>query len=769
MNKTALVLLTIILSLTGIPSATSGQTFVKVNNPSNPINDTPPAANYSGAAWIDYNNDGLLDLFATRDQLFKNLGNGNFEKIESELGSNQLGNLGNGTTWGDVDNDGDLDCFIAGNTSLYYRNDGDDTFTPILDATLKPENDIRGWSAAFGDYNNDGYLDVVITHPAGFISFPATPSFLLKGNGDGRFTRVDDFEFSTILAPYTVPTWYDFDLDGDLDLFLASGPAGTAAPDYLYRNMLKETGTATLERIDDLSIGTDAQDGQVWNFIDYDNDGDLDAFLTNYGGAPDRFYINEDGEYYLLSNALTQTGNHLANSWGDFDNDGDLDVVVTSEEGNTFFINDNGSFTQTNTAFTKSGGTRGAVSGDYDNDGDLDLYFTGAQGEAQGLFENTTSNNNNFAKFKLIGIVSNRSAIGATIRIKAVINGSSVWQIRQISGQNSFNSQNSLIAHFGLADATTIDSVVVRFPSGQTTVLENLTVNTLHEITEPVTTGFLQGNFAGDKIFGYGSVEVTFRDLTRFDPQTPVISREWDFNGDGNTDSQAENPAYLYEEHGSYTVSLKVSTALESQTIVRENYIEIKQQPGLPVIISYLPSVTDTLIDKKGRVNFSVEAEDTTGQNISYAWFLNSSPKVTNPQYEYRSSSLAPTPRTDTVKVRVSNGFNDKEIIWLVHVDDLTGVEVEEGNIPENYQLSQNYPNPFNPSTKIKFSLPETTEVSLKVYDVLGKKIADLLSGELNTGRYVVTFNASGLSGGVYFYTLRTNNFHSTKKLVVLK
>ncbi|GJQ62945.1 MAG: hypothetical protein SCALA702_19980 [Melioribacteraceae bacterium] len=763
------IILTFILLIAGIPEKLTAQTFEKVSDPSNPINDTPPATNYSGAAWIDYNNDGLLDLFATRDQLFKNLGNGNFEKIVSDLGSNQLGNLGNGTTWGDVDNDGDLDCFIAGNTSLYYRNDGDDIFTPILDATLKPENDIRGWSAAFGDYNNDGFLDVVITHPAGFISFPATPSFLLKGNGDGRFTRVDDFEFSTILAPYTVPTWYDFDLDGDLDLFLASGPAGTAAPDYLYRNMLKETGIATLERIDDLAIGTDAQDGQVWNFIDYDNDGDLDAFLTNYGGASDRFYINEDGEYNLVSNALTQTGNHLANSWGDFDNDGDLDVVVTSETGNTFFVNENGNFTQTNTAFTKSGSTRGAVSGDYDNDGDLDLYFTGIQGEAQGLFKNTTSNGNNFAKFKLAGTVSNRSAIGATIKIKAMINGAPVWQIRQISGQNSFNSQNSMIAHFGLADATTIDSVVVRFPSGQTTVLENQDVNTLHEITEEVTTGFLQGNFSGDNVFGYGSLEVNFKDLSRFDPLSPVISREWDFNGDGNTDSQEKNPAFLYETTGNYTVSLKVSTALENQTIIRENYVSIEQLPGVPVILSYMPTFTDTLIDKKGSVNFSVEAEDTTGQNISYAWYLNSSPKVTTAQYQYRSSSLAPTPRTDTVSVIVSNGFSDKELSWLVHVDDLTGIDVEEGDIPEDYQLSQNYPNPFNPSTRIKFSLPETTDVSLKVYDVLGKQIANLLSGELNAGNYSVAFNASGLSGGIYFYSLITNSFRSTKKLVVLK
>ena len=763
------IILTFILLIAGIPEKSTAQTFEKVSDPSNPINNTPPAPNYSGAAWIDYNNDGLLDLFATRDQLFKNLGDGSFEKIVSDLGSNQLGNLGNGTTWGDVDNDGDLDCFIAGNTSLYYRNDGDDIFMPILDATLKPENDIRGWSAAFGDYNNDGFLDVVITHPAGFISFPATPSFLLKGNGDGRFTRVDDFEFSTILAPYTVPTWYDFDLDGDLDLFLASGPAGTAAPDYLYRNMLKETGIATLERIDDLAIGTDAQDGQVWNFIDYDNDGDLDAFLTNYGGASDRFYINEDGEYNLVSNALTQTGNHLANSWGDFDNDGDLDVVVTSETGNTFFVNENGNFTQTNTAFTKSGSTRGAVSGDYDNDGDLDLYFTGIQGEAQGLFKNTTSNGNNFAKFKLTGTVSNRSAIGATIKIKAMINGAPVWQIRQISGQNSFNSQNSMIAHFGLADATTIDSVVVRFPSGQTTVLENQDVNTLHEITEEVTTGFLRGNFSGDNVFGYGSLEVNFKDLSRFDPLSPVISREWDFNGDGNTDSQEKNPAFLYETTGNYTVSLKVSTALENQTIIRENYVSIEQLPGVPVILSYMPTFTDTLIDKKGSVNFSVEAEDTTGQNISYAWYLNSSPKVTTAQYQYRSSSLAPTPRTDTVSVIVSNGFSDKELSWLVHVDDLTGIDVEEGDIPEDYQLSQNYPNPFNPSTRIKFSLPETTDVSLKVYDVLGKQIANLLSGELNAGNYSVAFNASGLSGGIYFYSLITNSFRSTKKLVVLK
>src|SRR5262249_15618062 len=133
------------------------------------------------------------------------------------------------------------------------------------------------------------------------------------------------------LAPYTIPTWSDYDLDGDMDLFIGSGPAQVAPlPDFNYKNLLKETGSFSLERLTSFPFKV-PQDGQTYNFIDYDNDGDLDICLTNYSQAPSRFYLNSDTGYVSLTTPFTTTIGHLSNCWGDIDNDGFLDVLIATD------------------------------------------------------------------------------------------------------------------------------------------------------------------------------------------------------------------------------------------------------------------------------------------------------------------------------------------------------------------------------------------------------------------------------------------------------
>jgi hypothetical protein len=353
------------------------------------------------------------------------------------------------------------------------------------------------------------------------------------------------------IAPFTIPSFTDYDLDGDLDLFIGSGPAGTAAKDFMYKNDLSQSGVFEFERINDLQFAADLQDGQVWNFIDYDNDGDKDAFVTNYSGAPNKFYNNNNGIYENVSNALTIGGAKLSNTWGDIDNDGDLDVIVTGDTDNDFYINNgDGTFTSVTNDISELTSVC-ATLGDYDDDGDLDLFVSGAE---TALFENTTENGHNWILINLVGTVSNKSALGANVKVKAMIDGEEVWQMREVSAQNTFNGHNSLRLHFGLKDAVKIDSIMIYWPSSPVQVMENVEVNEIIEITEPLTENYLRVNFKSDLLFGFDLPQIQFTDLSESGPNKPIISWEWDFNNDGIVDATEQNPTYTYDTLGTYDV-----------------------------------------------------------------------------------------------------------------------------------------------------------------------------------------------------------------------
>jgi PKD repeat protein len=564
------VIVLLLITFVGFNFSTA-QTFVKVSDSNNEAATTVTDGNYSGSAWIDIDNDGDLDLYATKNYLFRNIGGGNFERINEFSGISTM-QLGNGTSWGDYDNDGDADLFLSGKPSIVYRNDGTGSFTAIVNGPIGENADNRGWTGAWGDYNNDGFIDLVIIHPRGFLGSPNIPSRFFENNGDGRFTRIDSFEFTTVLAPYTVGTWSDYDLDGDYDLFIVSGPVSNAARDYLYDNTLAESGTADFERIATNPIGTDLQDGQVWNWIDYDNDGDLDAMLTNYSSAPNRFYRNDNGTYTSLSNQLTLTGSYLGNSWGDIDNDGDLDVILTNESNARVYINSgNEAFTVESTF---SGGSRSTSFGDYDNDGDLDLYVTGS-GSARGLYRNESQNGNSWIIVSLTGKISNKSAIGAKVKLKATINGNPTWLFREVSAHNNFNGHNSLRVHFGLGNVTVVDSVLVEWPSGESSLLTNISANGFYIIEEQIPTGYLSANFSADAIEGENNLKVNFKDLSITDPNQQVSSWEWDFNNDGTVDATDQNPSHTYSQIGTYSVSLKVSNGSTNDTKTRIDYITV--------------------------------------------------------------------------------------------------------------------------------------------------------------------------------------------------
>ncbi|MCF8243287.1 MAG: FG-GAP-like repeat-containing protein [Melioribacteraceae bacterium] len=770
MKKTSRITIFTAMLIIGLTSLTFSQSFSKVTASSNEIETTALDENYSGAAFIDFDNDGDLDLFTSRGFLFRNDGGDSFVLLETGIGES-VGGGGNGVSWADYDNDGDLDLYMAGNKSRLYRNDGDETFTLVDVGAVSPQNDTRGWAAAWGDYDEDGFVDLLVVHPAGFVGAPSTPSHLYINLGNDYFVEDFSYEFSQVLAPYTVPTWYDYDLDNDLDLFLASGPVdGIGAPDYLYKNTLTETGTADLIRIDDSPIGTDVQNGQTWNFIDYDNDGDLDAFITNYGAVNNKFYENQNGSFVEIVNSLNFADQNLANVWGDLDNDGDLDVVITGETKVYYFRNDGEEgFTAQSNDFTSNGFSSSAVFGDYDIDGDLDLFISGDT-DTRGLFKNENDNGNNWVSYKLTGTATNTAAIGAKIRVLATIDGEPTWQLREITSQNSFNGHSSLSAHFGLGDASVIDSVIIEWPGGNLTEITGVSANDFYEVTEEMPSGYLRTTFKADTLLGFDELNVSFNDLSVTGPGSPITSWEWDFDNDGTTDAVEQNPTWTYTEIDTYSVTLTVSNGVKTITKTIPDYIIVIPEPGMPVLLSYSPTFTDTTLIRRGQIRFEVEAIDTTNYDLSVSWDKNGSFVWNGSAYLYTATSFDPAPREDTIKVNISNGYNMIDRTWYVFVDTLTtGVVTEHGDIPTKYAVYQNYPNPFNPSTNISFDIPRQSFVSLKIYDAIGREVAALINREMNAGRYNVNFDASKLSSGIYFYRIESEGFIKTNKMLLVK
>ncbi len=481
------------------------QDFVAVPDSANPIVAATVTGAYTGCAWVDADVDGLLDLFIARKAtMYRNLGGWDFAAMNASVPAQ---GQALGTTWADADNDGDLDVFLAGtvfltNGSNYYRNDGDFTFTKITGGDIGDAVFNSGWGCAFGDVDNDAYADLVVAAANGFGGVTHTNRLLLN-DGDGSFTNDVSTPITDLLDAHTVPVWSDYDMDGDVDLFIGSGEVSQLSPDNLFRNLFVENGSFGFERITTGPIATDLADGQNWNWIDYDNDGDLDAYLTNYNTPlPNFFYRNDGGAYVRMTEAevgpiaggTTTAG--LANLWGDFDNDGDLDCLVTNDGGAPcdYYINDgDGTFTKdAGSAVATSGGPHyGATAGDVDRDGDLDLYVQGTTATKR-LYRNDIANGNSWLEIALVGAGaptgSNRSALGARVRAVATVGGSPVAQLREVSAQNSFNSMSMLDVHLGFGDAAVIDTLEVAWPAGGVETFVNVAVDQWLTIVEGEST-----------------------------------------------------------------------------------------------------------------------------------------------------------------------------------------------------------------------------------------------------------------------------------------
>ncbi len=432
-----------------------------------------------GSAWGDYDNDGDLDLFTPSfsefpNFFFENNGDGTFTRI---VGSNLVEDTvtSRSASWADVNNDGELDLFVASADTIgfLFINNGDKTFTK---STIGDEGDEGYQTSAWADYDNDGFVDLFVGRIAGSIG---RSNYLFRNNGDATFTKVTSDKFpDDNNATSWGAAWADYDLDGDPDLFIANR---YGQQDMLYQN--NGDGSFTLVA-NILTSGFADSRSPSWG--DYDNDGDPDLYVGTASTLPNLLYQNNgDGTFTKITSGII-VDNELAvfgSSWGDYNNDGWLDLYVAVNGFNQVYTNNgDGTFTQLvgeplveNTDFTIGGSF-----GDYNNDGYLDLIVPNTQGLSNDLYLNNGNFGNGYINIKLVGTASNTSAIGARVELTA--NG--MTQYQEVSGQTGYGSQNSLNLEFGLGSASAIDEISVYWPSGAIQTMTNVSKNQFITIYE---------------------------------------------------------------------------------------------------------------------------------------------------------------------------------------------------------------------------------------------------------------------------------------------
>ena len=445
------------------------------------VTGVPPANNFAkgySASWNDYNNDGLDDLIQTDNNkhnvLYMNMGNGVFVKdtLNPIYTTTSLNSIA--TCWGDYNNDGRVDLLIANTANnglanqhnYLFRNDGNGQWTLITDSPIYTNH---AWpvGCSMVDYDNDGFLDI-------FIANTDTVNFLYHNNGDGTFSRrynagsivTDNFYSMTAV-------WADYDNDGWQDCYVVNyfGAALPGQNNALYHN--NHDGTFTKDPA--LIVNNDAATDQGASWGDYDNDGYPDLFTTMYMGLGtdhNNLYKNSGTGAFTLMSTLQPCidGNQsYGSAWLDFNNDGKLDLVVannkSSNRHNFLYRNDgNGVFTNipTDPVAVDVLRSMGISIADYNNDGYPDIYIDSWSSTTEpGLYRNK-GGSNNWLALKLVGMVSNKSAIGA--RITMWIGGQK--QIRDVETTTGLYCSSSFVQTIGLGTATAVDSLIIRWPSG---------------------------------------------------------------------------------------------------------------------------------------------------------------------------------------------------------------------------------------------------------------------------------------------------------------
>lgn len=490
-----------------------------------------------GVALFDYNNDNYPDLFIIGGEgpntLLRNNWDGSFSDVSQEAGVALGGLFTMGVAVGDIDNDGDEDLLITTGKetpNILLQNNGNGSFTDISKAAGIQE---LAWStsASFGDFNLDGWIDIYVNNYAIYEEEPFSQhirggyaNFLYQNQGNNTFVNVAPTLGVADVGCGLAVAFTDCDHDSDPDLYVANDFGLSFEPNELYINAFPEAGFRPAAYAAGVHVKINAMGIAIG---DYDEDGDLDYYVTNIADNP--FFENTEGGQFFEDVGISKgVNNPDGTSWGtaflDYNNDTYLDLIVANgqvieaphqnNENRLFQGNKDHQFedVSTKTGLASNQRCRGLSFADLDNDGDLDLLFGVVAEDQQSednalLYQNNTANKNNWFKLQLVGRLSNRNGYGSQVRI--VLGNRSL--IREADGGSSYLSHHSNVIHFGLGNHASIDSLIITWPGGHQDIYTQLKANKAIKVVE-TSHWYSNSNqeitiFKGDSIFLAGAFQ----------------------------------------------------------------------------------------------------------------------------------------------------------------------------------------------------------------------------------------------------------------------
>jgi hypothetical protein len=422
----------------------------------------------NGISFYDWNTDGLDDVVLTSDSIppifYENIG-GTFEAVQ--FPGISVNNQVKSVCWVDINNDyaPDIAFNVSNGSFKLFLNDGNFEFTDIsvssgIDQTLS-----QGYGQSWGDYNNDGYLDLFISNYQTTNEFPLRSNYLYRNNGDNTFTNVTDLAgISNAIETTFLSVWFDVNLDGYSDLYILNDR--NSYPNYLYLNNTDGTFTDISES-SGLREFFEPMSGTVG---DYNHDGLLDVYVTDalsnrlYRNNGDLTFTNVAAEFNLQMNKACWGA-----SWVDVDNNAWEDLIVATASPLLnysdlwLFSNSQGNFdvNQTGAIPINFDQSFAIATGDIDDNGSQDILCHSLSPTGTKIYSNNLTQSN-YIKIRLEGTVSNTNGIGALIKLYAA----NTVQTKYMMCGDQYLSQNSQWLHFGIRNETSVDSIIINWPSG---------------------------------------------------------------------------------------------------------------------------------------------------------------------------------------------------------------------------------------------------------------------------------------------------------------